>query len=191
MALCDFVIKADIEGYDCENPMVRGAESMGILLNRADINYPVTDGSIDPNNPFFVSFVNEYALRCDKKGYRIYQYGKTPWNGTQQEMVEGANQNTITNTLQFVILKQDVESADQIFALANGEFVAVLQNKNGTFQVYGYEAGLHCSAAVRELYNDDTLSGWLITMTEEGAVKGNIFTDNLSFLDLLSTGMCE
>lgn len=191
MALCDFLIKADIEGYDCDNPMVRGAESMGVLLNRADINYAVTDGSINPDAPFLVLFTNEYALKCDKKGYRVYQNGKTPWNGTQQEMVEGTNQNTMTNTVQLVVLKQDEDWAEQLFALVNGEFVAVLQNKNGTYQVYGYEAGLHCSAAVRELYNDDTLSGWLITMTEEGAVKGNIFTDRLSFLDLLSTGTCE
>ena len=28
---------------------------------------------------------------------------------------------------------------------------------------------------VRELYNDDTLAGWLVTMTEEGATKGNLF----------------
>jgi hypothetical protein len=28
---------------------------------------------------------------------------------------------------------------------------------------------------VRELYNDDTLAGWQITFTEEGASRGNLF----------------
>lgn len=191
MALCDFLIEQDIVGYDCDNPPVKGVESMGILLNRDDINYSVTDVSIAPDNPFLVSFANEYALKCDKKGYRVYQSGKTPYNGTQQEMQEGANANTITNTLQLVVLKQDENWAQQLFALMNGEFVAVLQNKNGTYQVYGYEAGLHCTGAVRELYNDDTLSGWLITMTEEGAVKGNLFTNAVSFSNLLANGACE
>ena len=181
MALCDFLIEQDIVGYDCDNPPVKGVEAMGLLINRADIEEYTDSG-----------FQRTITLKCGaKKAYKVTLNGKTPWSGTQQEMVEGTNQNTITNTLQFVILKQDVASAEQIFALANGEFVAVLQNKNGTYQVYGYEAGLHCSAAVRELYNDDTLSGWLITMTEEGAVKGNLFTNKASFDNLLQTGSCE
>ena len=85
---------------------------------------------------------------------------------------------SLTNTIQFVILNQGTTTADQVFALMNGEFVVVLQNNNGTYQVFGLEAGLRASAMVRELYNDDTLSGWLVTMTEENAVKGNLFIDS-------------
>ena len=38
MALCDFLISADIAGYDCENPMVKGAKADGLIINRKDIN---------------------------------------------------------------------------------------------------------------------------------------------------------
>jgi len=69
----------------------------------------------------------------------------------------------------------------------NGEFVVILQNNNGTYQVYGIEGGLHASAMVRELYNDDTLSGWLVTMTEENAVKGNLFIDAALYATLKAT----
>lgn len=172
MALCDFLISADIQGYDCKNPMVKGAKANGLIINKADIN---TAGvTYDENNPFKVTAL---PLNTGKTAYDIVQGGKTPYTGTQQEMQEGTYQNTITNTVQFVILNQGTTTAKQVFALMNGEFVVVLQNNNGTYQVFGLEAGLRASAMVRELYNDDTLSGWLVTMTEESAMKGNLFID--------------
>lgn len=172
MALCDFLISADIQGYDCENPMIKGAKADSLIINRKDINF--SGITYDANDPFKVTAL---PLLTGKTAYDIVQVGKTPYTGTQQEMVEGTYQNTITNTVQFVILNQGMVTANQVFALMNGEFVVVLQNNNGTYQVYGLEAGLRASAMVRELYNDDTLSGWLVTMTEENAVKGNLFID--------------
>ena len=172
MALCDFLISADIQGYDCENPMVKGAKADGLIINRKDINF--SGVTYDENNPFKVTAL---PLATGKTAYDIVQGGKTPFTGSQQEMAEGTYQNTITNTVQFVILNQGMTTASQVFALMNGEFVVVLQNNNNTYQVYGLEAGLRASAMVRELYNDDTLSGWLVTMTEEGAVKGNLFIE--------------
>lgn len=170
MALCDFIIEQDIVGYDCENPPVKGAESVGKLFNRADIDLSSITYLLDSDWT-----INDLAWKNEKKGYDIVQSGKTPFTGTQQEMQEGVYQNTITNTFQFVVLKHDGDVAEQLFAIANGEFVAAIANKNGTYQIFGIETGLHTTAIVRELYNDDTLAGWLVTMTEEGAAKGNIF----------------
>ena len=178
MALCDFIITQDIKGYDCENPPVKGAESRGVLINRRDIDYADEAPS---TSPFLLNFVHGMT-KCDTHGYAIYQSGKTPYAGTQQEMVEGANANTITNTV-----RQDEDWAQQLFALMNGEFVAILRNKDGSEQVYGYEAGLHCTGAVRELYNDDTLAGWQITFTEEGANKGNLFVP-AGYIDFVLNG---
>lgn len=172
MALCDYLISADIAGYDCDNPMVKGAKANGLIINKADIN--MSGVTYDANNPFMITAL---PLNTGKTAYDIVQSGKTPYTGTQQEMQEGTYQNTITNTVQFVILNHGNSTAQEIFALMNGEFVVVLQNNNGTYQVFGLEAGLRASAMVRELYSDDTLSGWLVTMTEESAVKGNLFID--------------
>ena len=174
MALCDYLISADISGYDCSNPMIKGAKADGLIINRSDINFAgVTYDTVTPN-PFKITAM---PLQSGKTAFDIIQSGKTPYTGTQQEMVEGTYANTITNTVQFVILNQGTTTAEQVFALMNGEYVVVLQNNNGTYQVYGIENGLRASAMVRELYSDDTLSGWLVTMTEEGAVKGNLFID--------------
>lgn len=182
MALCDFLISADIQGYDCTNPMVKGAKADGLLINRADIN--LSGITYDSTHPFQITAL---PLVSGKTAYKIVQSGKTPYTGTQQEMVEGTYQNTFTNTLQFVILNQGSTTAEQVYALMNGEFVAVLQNNNGTYQVFGIEAGLRADAMRRELYNDDTLAGWLVTMTEEGAVKGSLFVDSTLY-DTLEPG---
>lgn len=182
MALCDYLIASDIAGFDCENPPVKGAEAMGLLINRADIEEYTDSG-----------FQRTITLKCGaKKAYKVTLNGKTPWSGTQQEMVEGTNQNTITNTVQLVVLKHDEDFAQQLFALTNGEFVAVIPDKMGNYQVYGTETGLHASAIIRELYNDDNLSGWQITFTEEGAVKGNLFTTSANFTALqTATSACS
>jgi len=179
MALCDYLINSDIAGYDCASPMAKGAENKGLLINRGDIeHYVFTDND----------FTASIKLKCGyKKAYTITQSGKTPFAGTQQEMVEGTHQNTVTNTVQFTVLKQDGDTAQQLFALMNGEFVAVIPDRNGNFQAYGLETGLHASAAVRELYNDDTLAGWLVTMTEEGATRGSIFISGDNFTALTVT----
>lgn len=182
MALCDFLIAADIDGYNCENPMIKGAESMGILINRSEIDSFTRSGFN----------ITAMTLKCGgKKAYKITQSGKNPFSGTQQEMVEGTYVNTLTNTVQFVILAQDYNVAEDVYALANGDFVAIIPDKNGNYQVYGLECGLKMSAAVRELYNDDTLAGWLVTMTEEGATLGNLFTTATIFTNLqTATSAC-
>lgn len=179
MALCDYLITEDIAGFDCENPMVKGAKADGLLINRKEIT--MSGVTYDSTNPFLVTAL---PLATGATAYDIVQGGKTPYTGTQQEMVEGTYQNTFTNTVQFVILNQGETTAKQVFALMNGEFVVVLQNNNGTYQVYGLESGLHSSAMVRELYNDDTLAGWLVTMTEEGATKGNLFISSTLYESL-------
>lgn len=179
MALCDYLITEDIAGFDCENPMVKGAKADGLLINRKEIT--MSGVTYDSTNPFIVTAL---PLATGATAYDIVQGGKTPYTGTQQEMVEGTYQNTFTNTVQFVILNQGETTAKQVFALMNGEFVVVLQNNNGTYQVYGLESGLHSSAMVRELYNDDTLAGWLVTMTEEGATKGNLFINSTLYESL-------
>ena len=182
MALCDFILQNNIDGYNCSNSYPKGVKREGLIINRADINMAgVTYDTVEPN-PFLITAL---PLNAGKVAYNIVQSGKTPYSGTQQELVEGTYMNTYTNTVQFVILNQGSTTAEQVFALMNGEFVVILQNNNDTYQVYGLEGGLRASAMVRELYNDDTLSGWLVTMTEENSPKGNLFVDKTIYESLI------
>ena len=181
MALCDYLIDQDINGYNCASPSVKGAKPDGLLINRADINFSGVAFDTGANDFTLTAL----PLKSGKQAYNIVQSGKTPYNGTQQEVVEGTYVNTFTNTVQFVILAQNDTTAEQIFALMNGEFVVILKDNIGNYQVYGLESGLHASAMAREIYNDDTLSGWQVTMVEENAPKGNVFINSAIYESLI------
>ena len=79
MALCDYVISSDIQGYDCNNPMVKGAKANGLLINKGDIT--MSGITYDEKNPFKVTAL---PLASGKTAYDIVQGGKTPFTGTQQ-----------------------------------------------------------------------------------------------------------
>ena len=173
---CDYLLDATIKGIDCANPLVKGVENIGKIINRADINL---DGvEYDASN---INTISATPLKNDKVAYDIIQPSKTPFSGTQTEMVEGTYQNTFTHTLSFVILNHGNNIAKVIDELANGEFVVILKNKKvesgSPYQIYGIDGGLTASAMVRELYNDDTLAGWQVTMTEVEVAKSATFVD--------------
>lgn len=186
--LCDSLLANDIQGFNCDNPMIKGVENIGVLINRSDINLASVTKDAATHE------ITALPLVSGKKGYQIVQGGNTPFSGSQQEMVVGTYQNTITNTFQFAILNSGQTTAAIVDALMNGVFVGVLTNKyaaTGEFkhQVYGLDAGLRASAMVRELYNDDTLAGWLVTMTEEGAGLSAWYVDDELYATLTETAL--
>lgn len=75
---------------------------------------------------------------------------------------------------------------DIINPLANGLFVAILENKYGgkdgknTFEIYGFEQGLSATALADDKYSEDTEGGWSATLEESGAPSAGIFLFNQS-----------
>lgn len=184
MSYCDNKIAANISGYSCADPMVKGAESEGLLINRADITLSgITYSASDEN------VVTALPLATGADAYHITQPNKLPFNGTKTELVDGTYTKTFTHTLQFVILAHGQDTALVIDQLSRGEFVAIITNKSGDgsskHQIYGLTSGLTPSAMVRELYNDDTLAGWLVTMTETDVPTSGIFCDDTLYASLL------
>lgn len=174
---CDYLLDAAIKGLDCANPIVKGVESSGYIINRADINLAGVTYSTTA-----VNTITAMPLASGASAYDITQPSKTPFSGTQTEMVEGTYQNTFTHTISFVIINHGNNVAKQINELANGEFVVILKNKkvesgSSAYQIYGLDGGLVASSMVRELYNDDTLAGWQVTMTEVEVASSATFVD--------------
>lgn len=175
---CDYLLDAAIVGLDCANPNVKGVEATGKIINRADINLDGVEFSTSATH-----VVSAMPLKSGKSAYDITQPNKTPFSGTQTELVAGTYQNTFTHTISFVIINHGNNIAKVIDELANGEFVVILKNKavdtaaTTPYQIFGLEGGLVASSMVRELYNDDTLAGWQITMTETEVSKSATFID--------------
>lgn len=174
MAICDWIIDSDIASHKCGTKFNRGVDSVGVIANRKD----VTSWSVNSSMMVTLGLTHENA-------FKVIQGGKMPFNGTTQEMAEGSQVNTMTNTIQIIVLKHDPNFANQLDKLINGEFVVALANKNGTYQIYGLETGLHCTGAVRELYSDDNLAGWQLTFTEEGCAYPILFIARTKFMYLL------
>lgn len=182
--LCESLIASAID-FDCDDMVVKGLESDGIIINRSDIDMSST--VFDSSNP---NIINTLVLESSKKGYAIQQNGKTPFTGTQTSMEEGTYRNTFTNTVSFVILNNGPEVAKNIIdGLANGSFVVILRNKHITedssstagtaeYQVYGYYQGLTASEISNDKYSEDTDGGWLVTLTETGVRKSAMFYFN-------------
>lgn len=178
MSTCDYLLDAAIVGLDCANPIVKGVESDGFIINRADINFAGVTYSTTAANT-----VTALPLASGASAYTISQPSKTPYSGTQTEMNEGTYQNTFTNTVSFVILNHGNTVVKQVEEIANGEYVVILKNKavataaSSPWQVYGLQGGLTASSITRELYNDDTLAGWVVSMTESGVSHAGLFVD--------------
>lgn len=180
-SLCEKLLQGCISA-DCENPMFAGVGALGLLMNFSDvanISYDTNNGNII--NGFTMKTSGEGGSQTTACAYTVQQLGNRPFEGSQTELVEGTYGNRFTNTIQLAIVDNGPEiSHDVIDNLANGKFIAILQNDykhaNGDnkYQVYGAAKGLKCTAITRELYGDNE-GAYVVTLTEENAPKSGVF----------------
>lgn len=177
--LCQSLISQDIES-NCENPLVRGMESDGIIINRQDIDFAST--VFDNTN---ANIIKTLVLKTGKKGYAVQQDGSTPFTGTNIALATGTYRNTFTNQVALVVLNNDPDVAEKVIdGLANGEFVCILKNKakgtggKGEYQVFGYYQGLRASEITSDKYSEDTDGGWAVTLEETGSPKSAVYFFN-------------
>lgn len=171
---CDTLLSSDII-QNCTEPMVKGVEMTGVIINRADIDFSAITYDTDDTH-----IIKALPLKTGKKGYKVVQPSKNPFNDTQSSMEEGTYANTFSHELHLVILDSGYNVAQAVEDLANGEYVVVLENKhknskdatkpgNSAFQIYGLEQGMTASEMTSEKYSEDTNGGWAVTMTETGS----------------------
>lgn len=186
MAQCDKLIKGDIKAA-CEG-LLQGAENEGLIINREDIDTTASEFVyLDPETKENPTCRLTLALKSGAKAYVVKQLGKTPFTGTQDAFEEGTYINTFSHTVNMVILDASPEVADNfIDPIANGSFVVILKTKNPNmnadkteyrYKVYGYDQGLHMTEGTAELYNDETLGGWSVSMQETKSSHSAIYLE--------------
>ena len=168
--LCESLIAKAID-FACDDIIVRGLESDGLIINRSDIDFAAT--VFDSKNP---NTINSLVLKTGKKGYEVNQLGNTPFTGVQSTLEVGTYRNTWTHAIPIVVLSNTPDVAHNIIdGLSNGTFVVILRNKfkgstgDAEYQVYGYTQGLVASEGTNDKYSEDTDGGWIITLQETGA----------------------
>lgn len=146
---------------DCDNPRVAGYEQVGLIFNKEEIDYSAL--VVDASNPRIIKTI---AAKTGKKPFVVYnnKNNPLPFNGTQTAF--NADNDRYDKTLQFYVEGIGGENAaDVIEPLKGGDYIVILQRKDhrgdGSFQVFGYQAGLKASEQVQ----DEDTGYWLITMT--------------------------
>lgn len=173
---CDFLIAQDIAG-DCSNPAVAGVRNTGYIINYDDIDWDSVER--DADNP---NLIHVLPLKDGKHAYRMYIPGSTPFSGTNKTFVAGTFRNKFTKHLNIVVLDNGAEVSHSIIdQLANGQFVAVIENKysghssDNTFEVYGFEQGLSATEMSDDKYSEETDGGWSVALEEQNAPSSGIF----------------
>ena len=177
--LCESLIAKAID-FACDDIIVRGLESDGMIINRSDIDFAAT--VFDAQNP---NIIKTLVLKTGKKGYEVNQLGNTPFTGVQSTLEVGTYRNTWTHAIPIVVLSNTPDVAHNIIdGLSNGTFVVILRNKfkgstgDAEYQVYGYTQGLVASEGTNDKYSEDTDGGWIITLQETGARMSAMFLFN-------------
>lgn len=179
MGLCDEILKKAIT-IDCDNPITKGLEANGVIINRQDIDFAATVFDATRKN-----IIKTLVLKTGKKGYEVYCPGSTPFTGTKTSLEKGTYKNKWTTDLPLVVLDNSPEVCEDIIeGLANGEYVVILRNKhkgsdgNAEYQVYGYYQGLRAETIENDKYSEDTDGGWSVALKETGAPKAGMFFFN-------------
>src|SRR5574344_858770 len=177
--ICDTLISEGIQ-QDCDNPIVKGMEPDGVIMNRSDIDF--AKAVFDTENK---NIIKTLLMKSTKQAYPVVQTGNTPFTGTKTTMVAGKYHNTFTNEIPIAVLDSGPGvSMNVIDGLVNGTFVLILRNKhkgvlgNGEYQIFGWYQGLHASAIENDKYSEDTDGGWLVTLQETSSPKSALYYFN-------------
>lgn len=176
--ICESLLKQDI-AVNCDNPLVKGLEPDGLIINRSHIDFSKTVFGATKN------VIQTLVLKSGMKGYSIASMGSTPFTGTKISMVKGTYKNKWDSEVPIVVFDNGPEVCENIIeGLANGSFVVILKNKhkgtdgNAEYQVYGYYQGLSAETQENDKYSEDTDGGWLVTLKETGSPKAAMFYFN-------------
>lgn len=129
--------------FDCENPLIAGVDERLILANLADIE----SLTFDVDNP---SIITDVILKNNSSAY-VFQ-------GTRQSLVPEAHfipgrfSIGYDHQIAFQVFDVSQSQKDNLEAMALRKTVAIVQNSNKTFEIYGIIQGL-------ELLSDDRLPG--------------------------------
>lgn len=176
----------------CDEPRIKGYEPVGIIINRADIDWAtITVGATNPR------IVTTLPLLLTKKAAVIYNSKKNPlpFDGTQTTYNRDAD--AYDKVVQYYFEGIGGSAGKSVEALKDGDYVALLERKSkydtGSFQLFGYQKGLSAGNEGGAMIQDEATGYWLVTMaTQEpwAEIEFNVATyaQTKTAFDALVTG---
>ena len=175
----------------CTEPRIKGYEAIGIIINRADIDWATV--LVDANNP---RIVTSLPLLATKKAAVIYNSKKNPlpFDGTQTTYNRDAD--AYDKVVQYYFEGIGGAAGKAVESLKDGDYVVILERKSkydvGSFQLFGYQKGLSAGNEGGAMVQDEATGYWLITMATqepwaEIEYKDNDYADTKAAFDALVT----
>lgn len=173
VTVCDTLLCSDIVA-GCGNDSQIGFNRNAWLFNKEEI----TTESEGENSV-------DFSMKSGKRGYKVSQIGKKPFEGTNTALVVGTYRNSFTNQVKLHI-PDNADVASVIDEISSGKFVAILDNGAGGLRVYGWYNGLTATEVTNDPSSEDTDGGWVVTLEETKAKKARLsFGRTAEDLDLL------
>ena len=150
----------------CTEPRIKGYEAIGIIINRADIDWATVVA--DAGNP---RMIDSLSLKPTKKAAVIYNNKKNPlpFDGTQTTYNRDAD--AYDKVVQFYFEGIGAIASKAVEALKDGDYVVILERKSkyndGSFQLFGYQKGLSAGNEGGAMVQDEATGYWLITMATQ------------------------
>ena len=150
----------------CTEPRIKGYEAIGIIINRADIDWATVIA--DSGNP---RIINSLPLLATKKAAVIYNSKKNPlpFDGTQTTYNRDAD--AYDKVVQFYFEGIGGAAGKAVEALKDGDYVVILERKSkygiGSFQLFGYQKGLSAGNEGGAMVQDEATGYWLVTMATQ------------------------
>ena len=187
---CETLLEGCITA-NCSDPIFQGVKATAYIFNKSEI----ASFTYDQTNPNLITAINMKTHEVGSEdvaytGYKVSQFGKTPFTGTTTTMVEGTIVNKFDDEVHFTVYDNSPSAAKLIDQLKDGRFVMVLGNEyegmdgQGGWQVFGAKRGMTASEITGEKYNDDTEGGWAVTLKEEGATNSALFLEHKTSTDV-------
>lgn len=139
--------------FDCDNPIISGADDRLIIGNRADISSVTKNGS----NPKIFE-----AITLNSGANLFYYEGKNLSVEPRYALRKRAYSEGYEHEVRFKAFKATPELKDELEAMAQGDLFAIVENKyraangNGAFEIYGYDTGLQLMELERIIKEAET-----------------------------------
>ena len=150
----------------CDEPRIKGYEAIGIIINRADINW--ANVVADSGNR---RMIDSLPLLPTKKAAVIYNSKKNPlpFDGTQTTYNRDAD--AYDKVVQYYFEGIGAAASKAVEALKDGDYIVILERKSkysvGSFQIFGYQKGLSAGNDGGAMVQDEATGYWLITMATQ------------------------
>ena len=112
-------------GKPCNEPRIKGYEAIGIIINRADIDWATV--AVNAVNPRIVEIL---PLKATKKAAVIYNSKKNPlpFDGTQTTYNRDAD--AYDKVVQFYYEGIGADASKAVEALKDGDYIIILERKS-------------------------------------------------------------